>query len=54
MDRFINEDAHRKIRLNYFCSAIFSLVFSKEGTQTHNGQSTSGIRPVSVVGRIDR
>lgn len=31
MDRFINEDVYTKIRLDSFCSAIFSLDISKEG-----------------------
>lgn len=31
MDRFINEDAHKKIRPDSSCSAIFSLDISKEG-----------------------
>lgn len=42
MDRFINEDVYTKIRLDSFCSAIFSLDISKEGIQTWNGQSING------------
>lgn len=51
MDRFINEDVYPKIRLDSFCSAIFSLDISKEGIQTWNGQSINGPR---VGGRVFR